>query len=130
MDLMLEDLYYNPKKKSAFGGVSRLYEEAKKVNKKIRKNDVETWLSGQQSYTLFRDRLKNKYPTWKYYVIAIDQQWSIDLADMQSIADKNDGFRFLLCVIDIFSKFAWVKAVKTKVIFVLKNINLFIILYK
>ena len=31
-----------------------------------------------------------------------------DLADMQLVSKFNKGFRFLLCVIDIFSKYAWV----------------------
>ena len=32
----------------------------------------------------------------------------VDLADMQLLSKFNKGFRFLLCVIDIFSKYAWV----------------------
>ena len=37
-----------------------------------------------------------------------------DLADMQLISMFNKGFRFLLCVIDIFSKYAWVVPLKDK----------------
>ena len=37
-----------------------------------------------------------------------------DLADMQLISKFNKGFRFLLCVIDIFSKYAWVVTLKDK----------------
>ena len=37
-----------------------------------------------------------------------------DLADMQLISKLNKGFRFLLCVIDIFSKYAWVVPLKDK----------------
>ena len=33
-----------------------------------------------------------------------DNIWGADLADMQLISKFNKGFRFLLCVIDIFSK--------------------------
>ena len=33
---------------------------------------------------------------------------------MQSISKINKGFRFLLCVIDIFSKYAWVVSLKDK----------------
>ena len=40
--------------------------------------------------------------------------WGADLADMQSITKFNKGFRFLLCVIDIFSKYAWVVTLKDK----------------
>ena len=34
--------------------------------------------------------------------------WGADLADMQLISKFNKGFRFLLCVIDIYSKYVWV----------------------
>ena len=37
-----------------------------------------------------------------------------DLADMQLISKFNKGFRFLLCVIDIFRKYAWVAPLKDK----------------
>ena len=37
-----------------------------------------------------------------------------DLADMQLISKFNKGFRFLLCVIDIFTKYAWVVSLKDK----------------
>ena len=37
-----------------------------------------------------------------------------DLADMQLLSKFNKGFRFLLCVIDIFSKYAWVIPLKDK----------------
>ena len=38
----------------------------------------------------------------------------VDLADMQLLSKFNKGFRFLLCVIDIFSKYAWVIPLKDK----------------
>ena len=37
-----------------------------------------------------------------------------DLADMQLISNFNNTFRFLLCVIDIFSKCTWVVPLKDK----------------
>ena len=37
-----------------------------------------------------------------------DNIWGADLADMQLISKSNNGVRFLLCVVDIFSKYAWV----------------------
>ena len=41
-----------------------------------------------------------------------DNIWGVDLAGMQSISKLNKEFRFLLCVIDIFNKYAWVVPVK------------------
>ena len=43
-----------------------------------------------------------------------DNIWAADLADMQLISKFNKGFRFLLCVIDILSKYAWVVPLKDK----------------
>ena len=43
-----------------------------------------------------------------------DNIWGAGLADMQLISKFNKGFRFLLCVIDIFSKYAWVVPFKDK----------------
>ena len=44
----------------------------------------------------------------------IDNIWDADLADMQLINKFNKGFRLLLCVIDIYSKYAWVIPLKDK----------------
>ena len=43
-----------------------------------------------------------------------DHIWAANLADMQLISKFNKKFRFLLCVIDIFSKYAWVVPLKDK----------------
>ena len=40
--------------------------------------------------------------------------WGADLTDMELISKFNKGFRFLLFVIDIFSKYAWVIPLKDK----------------
>ena len=33
--------------------------------------------------------------------------WCADLADMKSLRKNNRGIRYLLCAIDLFSKYAW-----------------------
>ena len=43
-----------------------------------------------------------------------DNIWGAHLADMQLISKFNKGFRFLLCVVGIFSKYAWVVPLKDK----------------
>ena len=44
----------------------------------------------------------------------IDDQWQADLVDMQFCWRKNDGFRYLVTVIDVLSKYAWVVPLKDK----------------
>ena len=50
----------------------------------------------------------------KVYSSFRDNIWGADLADVQLLSKFNKGFRFLLCVIDIFSKYAWVIPLKDK----------------
>ena len=44
----------------------------------------------------------------------IENIWGAYLADMQLISKSNKASHFLLCVIDIFSKYAWVIPLKEK----------------
>ena len=44
----------------------------------------------------------------------IEKIWGADLADMQFVSEFNNAIRLLLCVIDIYSKYAWVIPVKDK----------------
>ena len=50
----------------------------------------------------------------KLYSAFKDNIWVADLADMQLMSKFNKGFRFSLCVIDVFSKYAWVVPLKDK----------------
>ena len=42
-------------------------------------------------------------------VHGIDEQWLIDLTDMNKLSKHNDGFKFITAVIDILSKYAWLE---------------------
>ena len=55
-----------------------------------------------------------KFKKRKVYSGFKDNIWGADLADMQLISKFNKIFRFLLCVIDIFSKYAWVIPLEDK----------------
>ena len=55
-----------------------------------------------------------KFKRREAYSAFRDNIWAADLADMQLISKFNKGFRFLLCVIDIYSKCAWVVPLKDK----------------
>ena len=43
-----------------------------------------------------------------------DNIWGVDLADMQSLSKKNKAIKYLLCAIDLFSKYAFVVPLKDK----------------
>ena len=55
-----------------------------------------------------------KFNKRKVYSQFRDNIWGLDLADMQSLSKKNKGIKYLLCVIDLFSKYAFVVPLKDK----------------
>ena len=64
-------------------------------------------ISDQQLAEELHYKLKVQWPF-------IDNIWGADLADMQLISKFNKGFSFLLCVIDIYSKYSWFILLKVK----------------
>lgn len=74
---------------------------------------IKTWLQTQEPYTLHKPVI-SKFKRNHYNVYGIDHLWEIDLCDMSMYKTVNDGVTFLLTVIDVFSKYAWVKGLKNK----------------
>ena len=50
----------------------------------------------------------------KVYSQFKDNIWGVDLADMQSLSRKNKGIKYLLCAIDLFSKYVFLIPLKDK----------------
>ena len=58
--------------------------------------------------------ITRKFKKRKVYSTFKENTWGADLVNIQLISNFNKGFRFSLCVIDIFSKYAWVVLLKDK----------------
>ena len=55
-----------------------------------------------------------KFNKRKVYSQFKDNMWGVDLADIQSLNRKNKGIKYLLCAIDLYSKYAFVIPLKDK----------------
>ena len=55
-----------------------------------------------------------KFKKGKVYSQFKDNIWGVDLTDMQSLSRKNKGIKYLICVIDLHSKYAFVIPLKDK----------------
>ena len=110
----LKDIYLDPSHPASFGSPDHLYKIVKKEGKhKISHSQIKKWIQKQESYSLNKG-LKRKFQRGRVVVEGIDDQFDIDLASLIYYADENDGYKYLLVVIDIFSRYGWVEPLKDK----------------
>ena len=62
----------------------------------------------------FINQFLGKLKKMKVYSSSKDNIWGVDLADMQLISKYNKGIRYLLCAIDLFTKYGFVIPLKDK----------------
>lgn len=106
----LEESYYDPSNPVSFSGAQNLI---KKFKNKIDKKDVLNWLHSQDPYTKHYPT-RRRFQRLHYDVSNIDNVWEADLADLRSLKSYNSGYSYLLVVIDVLSKYAWVEPLKDK----------------
>jgi transposase InsO family protein len=105
----MDQIYYNAAHVGGFGGVKRLQQGAHQADRRVTQN----WLRQQRTYTLHRPARK-RYNTRVYKTGGIDQQWQADLVEMIPYANVNAGYKYLLTVIDLFSRYGWAVPLKDK----------------
>ena len=104
----LSSSYYDVRGVGSYGGVGALSRKAK-----IKPEGVKKWLESQDVYTLHKP-VRYKFPRRKVIVAGPNQQWQADLVDVSRLSRHNQGNKFLLTCIDVFSKKAWVATLKDK----------------
>ena len=90
-----------------------LFQEAKKQSKTLSRREVTKWLSDQGAYTLHKPA-RIHFKRNKTIVSDVDAQWQADLVDMKQFSKYNKGYKYILTVIDILSKYAWARVLKDK----------------
>ena len=108
MDTELSALYTDPTELGSLGGVAR-FAKAHQIPVSQAKKELQQVLS----YTLHKPR-RRRFKTLPTLVFGINEQFVMDLVDLQKLAKYNKGYKYLLTVIDVLSKFAWVELLKSK----------------
>lgn len=116
LDDYLNSVYNNVKKPGSFLGIEKLYDAVKAERVyNITYQEVEKWLEKHEAYSLNKPVKPVRYRN-AVIVSGVDDQFEADLADLSDKAyvTANDGVKFLLVVIDVFSRYLWVEALKNK----------------
>ena len=113
MASVLKSIYFEPNNPASFGGVDRLLEAGKKTDPELKKHDVEEFLRQHDAYT-FHKNVRFKHKTAKTKATAINEHWQADLSDLSRYSDQNENNKFLLFVIDVYSRYLWIEPLINK----------------
>ena len=103
-----DDKQADPSKPSAFSTQQKLQNAVGQSTSKHSQNtspaDIKAWLLKHDAYTLHRP-VRKRFPRNPYTVNNINDVWECDLVDVQGLSKYNDGVKYLLTAVDVFSKF-------------------------
>ena len=116
-DKVLRDKAYDIASNPEYDGYQR--GSASMIYKCFDKKSIGSGINTTDSSSLmlaneFQKPVIKKFNKRKVYSQFRDNIWGADLADMQSLNKKNKGIKYLLCAIDLFSKYAFVVPLKGK----------------
>ncbi|XP_061193922.1 uncharacterized protein LOC133202165 [Saccostrea echinata] len=110
----LTSLYFNPEKPGAFRSPLQLWRQVKKENKyKIGLPRIKQWLQNQDVYSINRT-VRRRFKRPRVFTGGIKDQYDADLMDVGFHSKENDGIKYLLVVIDVFTRYVWLCALKNK----------------
>lgn len=113
MENFLDQIYFDPEQPGAFAGPQKLQKILKQNGITATKKQINIWLQDQDAYSLLRPT-RYKFKRRRVVATGIDDLWDADLADVSNIAQHNNGVRFWLIVIDVFSRHLWAVPVQSK----------------
>ena len=115
-DKVLRDKACNIAKNPKYDGYQRGLASTvyKYFDKNTEGSGIKSMPQNEQLAEELHKHIISKFKKRRVYSRFKDNIWGTDLADIQLISKFNKGFRFLLCVIDIFSKYARVIPLKDK----------------
>jgi len=104
---MLRTLYSEPAAPVAFSSLHELREAVRHATGKQTKHktpgQIKAWIETQVAYTMHRP-VRKRFPR-NPYTVNIDDVWEINILDLSSVKKYNDNHRYLLQVINVFSKY-------------------------
>lgn len=111
-DRVLARLYANPE--TTKNGRDSFYTKVLSFYANIPRRYVQAFLEKQENYQLHLQQTKEKVLRPETHT-QINSKWAMDLIDMQNYkSPQNNQRAWLLTVIDIFSKYAYVRAITKK----------------
>lgn len=110
MDKILKDIYYDPK--TGFTGFNKFWDYLKKNGVKVSRKDAKDWYDKEAVNSVYKKPAKADTPIRNPYQ---EVGWvQADLLEVGKWKGTNRGYRYILNIVDIYSRYAWSYPIKGK----------------
>ena len=109
----MDQSYRDPKFPASFAGQKRFHDALKQRNSSESLKSVKKKLQAVDSYTLHKPVRKPKLYR-RIFTKSINYLYQCDLVDLSKFHQENDGYKWIITIIDTFSKKAWAMKMKSK----------------
>lgn len=113
LEQFLKKIYFKPSSPVAFGGAKKLYDYVKSKGYNPTFKYIREWLQDQETYSLYKPS-RSKFQRLRVVTKGPRDVYDADLADMADLSEDNDGVKFLLVVIDDFTRRLTVRVLPNK----------------
>lgn len=110
MNDIIEEYY----EKYNFPSVDKLYQIIKKDNNKIKKNDIENYINKKEEFQILKQPKTNKKKIGHIVSFIPNSIWQMDIFFMMKFYKQNNGYKYILTCIDVFTRKAYCEPIKDK----------------
>ena len=108
----LKLLYYDPL--TGFISANKLYKKAKQLGLKLSHKQVAEFIQKQETAQLNRPTTTAQVSYNHIYAHKVNGCWQSDLLDMQKWSKFNNGYKWILNIVDVYSRYSFSIPLKTK----------------
>jgi hypothetical protein len=115
---LLSEVYHDTSNPASYQGISPLLKEVNRIlaasnRAQIPRQTVVDWMEKQNAYTTIKNS-RVKFPTNPYKIPQLNSQLGSDLIDLSKFSSFNNGYRWILVIMNLYSRFVWTEPLKSK----------------
>lgn len=99
----LKKMFFNPR--TGFISADKLYRKLKEKDTGLSLKQVRDWVRKQEVQQIHKQRGKVEYN--RIIALGLGYSLQVDLLDLSNYKSKNKGYRYILLVVDVYSRYAF-----------------------
>jgi hypothetical protein len=113
MEAYLDEIYHDTSNPAAYGGINKLRDAARAAGYEASYGAVKKWAAKNEVYSMTKP-LRRHFNRPHVPSPGLDYFWEADLIDFSTVSSDNDGYKFILVVVDTFGRYGFASPLKTK----------------